>query len=223
MPDRITVAVIDDDKSFRESLALLVKAAAMKVTTFATASDFLGDPIRESVDCAVVDLRMPGLGGLELQEEINRIAPHVSIVFLTGHGKISSSVRAMKAGAVDFLEKPVVEADLMAAIRRAAQRTRAQKDSDSELGKLRQRYRRLTPREREVFMLVTAGLLNKQIGFELGTTESTIKVHRGRVMEKMEAVSLADLVRMADRLGIERVSEVRRDAAMGMRRKPRRA
>jgi FixJ family two-component response regulator len=126
----------------------------------------------------------------------------------------------MKAGAVDFLEKPIGEAELMAAIRRATERTHKLKESDAELAQLRQRYGQLTPREREVLALVVSGLLNKQIGFELGTTESTIKVHRGRVMDKMDAVSLADLVRMADRLGIERVSEQRRQSAMGVRRKP---
>jgi FixJ family two-component response regulator len=223
MFDHITVAVVDDDKSFRDSLALLIKAAGMKATTFAKAADFLADPIREIVDCALIDLRMPGLSGLELQEEITRIAPHLSVVFLTGYGKVSTSVRAMKAGAVDFLEKPVVEAELIAAIRRATERTQKSRDSDFELSNLRRRYESLTPREREVFALVAAGLLNKQIGFELGTTESTIKVHRGRVMDKMGAVSLADLVRMADRLGLEKISGERRDAAMGVRGRPRSA
>jgi FixJ family two-component response regulator len=223
MPDRITIAVVDDEKSFRESVARLIQAAGMNAATFATAADFLANPIRDSAACALVDLRMPGLSGLDLQEGIARIAPHLSVVFLTGHGEVSHSVRAMKAGAVDFLEKPVGERQLLAAIRRATERTQKLKESDSELVLLRRRYELLTPREREVFALVAAGLLNKQIGFELGTTESTIKVHRGRVMEKMRAQSLADLVRMADRLGIERVSDERREAAMGLRRKPRSA
>jgi FixJ family two-component response regulator len=220
MPDRITIAVVDDDQSFRDSMARLIKAAGMNAATFASAADFLANPLRASADCALIDLRMPGQSGLELQQEVSRFAPHLSVVFLTGHGEVASSVRAMKAGAVDFLEKPVGEAELMAAIRRATERTHKMKESDAELAQLRQRYGMLTPREREVFALVVSGLLNKQIGFELGTTESTIKVHRGRVMGKMDAASLADLVRMADRLGIERVSEQRRQSAMGVRRKP---
>jgi FixJ family two-component response regulator len=219
MPDRITIAVVDDDQSFRDSLARLIKAAGMKPATFASAADFLANPLRASADCALIDLRMPGLSGLELQQEVSRVAPHLSVVFLTGHGEVASSVRAMKAGAVDFLEKPVGEAELMAAIRRATERTHILKESEAELERLRRRHGMLTPREREVFALVVSGLLNKQIGFELGTTESTIKVHRGRVMEKMEALSLADLVRMADRLGIERASEQRRRSATGLRRK----
>jgi FixJ family two-component response regulator len=220
MSDRITIAVVDDDESFRNSMARLINAAGMKAATFASAAQFLADPIRETADCALIDLRMPGKSGLELQDEVSRIAPHLSVVFLTGHGKVASSVRAMKAGAVDFLEKPVAEAELMAAIKRATARTQELKAADSEFAQLSRRYQLLTPREREVFALVVSGLLNKQIGFELGTTESTIKVHRGRVMEKMDAVSLADLVRMADRLGVERVSGERRAAAMGVRRKP---
>jgi FixJ family two-component response regulator len=200
-------------------MARLIKAAGMKPATFASAAEFLANPLHSIVDCALIDLRMPGLSGLELQREVSRAAPHLSVVFLSGHGEVASSVRAMKAGAVDFLEKPVGEGDLMAAIHRAVERTHRLKESDAELAQLRERYGMLTPREREVFALVVSGLLNKQIGFELGTTESTIKVHRGRAMEKMNALSLADLVRMADRLGIERVSEQRRRMAMGMRRK----
>jgi FixJ family two-component response regulator len=220
MPDRFTIAVVDDDQSFRASMARMIKAAAMKPATFASAAEFLANPLCVSADCALIDLRMPGLNGLELQQEVGRVAPYLSVVFLTGHGEVASSVRAMKAGAVDFLEKPVGEAELMAAIRRATERTHKLKESDAELAQLRQRYGLLTPREREVFALVVAGLLNKQIGFELGTTESTVKVHRGRVMDKMDAASLADLVRMADRLGIERVSEQRRRSAMGVGPKP---
>lgn len=222
MPDRDTIAIVDDDQSFRDSMALLIKASGMKPACFASAAEFLTDPIRENAACALIDLRMPGLNGLDLQDEIGRVAPHLSVIFLTGHGEVTSSVRAMKAGAVDFLEKPVSEGALMAAIKRGIKRTRTLAEADAELTALRQRYELLTPREREVFALVASGLLNKQIGFELGATESTIKVHRGRVMDKMDADSLANLVRMADRLGIERVSEERRASATGVRRKPAR-
>jgi FixJ family two-component response regulator len=202
-------------------MARLLKAAGMNPVPFASAEDFLASPIRLNVACALIDLRMPGLSGLQLQDEIGRVAPHLSVIFLTGHGEVSSSVRAMKAGAVDFIEKPVRGPDLMAAIRRAAERTRKLAESEADLNRLKLCYGSLTAREREVFAFVVSGLLNKQIGFELGTTESTIKVHRGRVMEKMDAESLADLVRIADRLGIERVSEQRRQSAMGLQRKPR--
>lgn len=222
MQDRVTIAIVDDDQSFRDSMALLIKASGMKPACFASAADFLTDSIHKNAACALIDLRMPGLNGLDLQDEIGKVAPHLSVIFLTGHGEVTSSVRAMKAGAVDFLEKPVAEDALMAALKRGIDRTRTLLEADAELAALGRRYESLTPREREVFALVASGLLNKQIGFELGTTESTIKVHRGRVMDKMAADSLAELVRMADRLGIERVSEERREAATGVRRKPAR-
>lgn len=157
--------------------------------------------------CAIIDLWMPDLNGLALQEELDRKLPHLAVVFVSGNGDIPSSVHAMKAGAVDFLEKPVSGEALLKAVRLAIERTGAMKAARQEVDALRQRYRTLTPREREVFALITAGLLNKQAGAELGTSEKTIKVHRARVMEKMDAGSLADLVRMAQRLHIDRTHQ----------------
>lgn len=198
----IKVAIIDDDESARKSLARLMKSAGISPTTFSSASAFLEDPVRDQVDCAVTDMRMPGVDGLKLQETIAQTLPYLAVIFVTGHGDVPTGIKAMKGGAVDFLEKPVDDEALLAAVRRAAERSRAQKASRSELDELRRRYNRLTPRERQVFQLVTSGLLNKQAGAELGTGEKTIKVQRASVMNKMQAESLADLVRMADQLKI---------------------
>jgi FixJ family two-component response regulator len=196
------VAVIDDDKSARTSLARLIKTAGIEVVAFSSAQEFLDDPIRAQVDCAVTDVRMPGVDGFKLQETLAETLPYLSVVFITGHGDIPMTVKALRGGAVDFLEKPVDDEALLGAIRRAAQRSREQKVSRAETDDLQRRYEHLTPRERQVFQLVTAGLLNKQAGADLGTTEKTIKVHRARVMSKMNAESLAELVRMADQLQI---------------------
>jgi FixJ family two-component response regulator len=202
------VALIDDDKSARTSLARLIKTAGIEVVSFSSARDFLEDPIRDLVDCAVTDVRMPGVDGFMLQETLAEKLPYLSVVFISGHGDIPMSVRAIRGGAVDFLEKPVDDEALLEAIRHAAKRSRDRKASGAELDQLQRRYELLTPREREVFQLVTAGLLNKQAGAELGTTEKTIKVHRARVMFKMKADSLAELVRMADQLHIRPASKV---------------
>lgn len=196
----ITVAVIDDDELMRSALACLIRSAAAEAATFPSAEDFLSDPICRTVDCALTDLRMPGVDGLELQEELGRILPHLSVVFITGYANVPVSVRAMKAGAVDFLEKPIRDEALLAAVQRAASRSRSLRKTFDELKKLQKRYELLTPRQRQVFTMVTSGMLNKQIGYELGAAEKTIKVHRARVMEKMRARSLADLVRMAESL-----------------------
>jgi FixJ family two-component response regulator len=195
------VAVIDDDNSALSSLARLIKTAGIDVVSFSSAQEFLEDPISNQVDCAVTDVRMPGVDGFELQETLALTLPYLSVVFITGHGDIPMTVRAIRHGAVDFLEKPVDEEALLEAIQRSAERSRKQKTSYAELEELRRRYELLTPRERQVLVLVTGGLLNKQIGHELGTGEKTIKVHRARVMDKMKAESLADLVVMAERLG----------------------
>ena len=200
MSTPIHVAIIDDDERMLRALARLVKSVGMQAATFATAHEFLDHPIREHTDCVITDMRMPGLDGLGFQEKLHQMLPDLSVVFLTGHGKVSASVRAMKAGAVDFLEKPVEDESLLAAIARAVDRTRQLRAARVELEELQKRFDRLTPREREVFALITAGLLNKQVGAELGTAEKTIKVHRARVLEKMKAKSLAELVRMADSL-----------------------
>jgi len=196
------VAVIDDDQSVRSSLARAIKTAGMEVASFSSADEFLNDPCLNEIDCAVTDVRMPGIDGLALQEMLARTQPHLSLVFITGQGDVPISVKAMKGGAVDFLEKPVDRKALLEAIRRAAERSREQKVSRAEIDDLRRRYELLTARERQVFQLVTAGLLNKQVAGELGTSEQTIKVHRARVIVKMNAESLAELVRMADQLQV---------------------
>jgi FixJ family two-component response regulator len=198
----VKVAIIDDDKSVRTSLVRAIKTAGMEVASFSSAHEFLHDPCLNQVDCAVTDVLMPGIDGLALQEVLAQTQPHLSLVFITGQGDVPTGIKAMKGGAVDFLEKPVDREALLEAIRRAAERSRDQKLSRAEIDNLQRRYELLTPRERQVFQLVTSGLLNKQASFELGTTEQTVKVHRARVMSKMEAQSLAELVRMADQLHV---------------------
>ena len=196
------IAVIDDDKSALASLARLIKSAGIEVLSFSSARAFLDDPNLGQVDCAVTDLRMPGVDGLKLQEMLAETVPYLSVVFITGHGDIPKTVKAIRGGAIDFLEKPVDDQALLEAVRRGAERSRDQRASHTEIDELQRRYGLLTARERQVFSLVTSGLLNKQAGAELGVSERTIKVHRARVMLKMSAESLAELVRMADRLHI---------------------
>jgi FixJ family two-component response regulator len=202
MDGKTLVAIIDDDESVRRALARLVRAAGHEVTAFASATEFLASPGTEAAACVVSDLRMPEVNGLQLQEALRSKIPSVSMVFITGHGDIPATVSAMKAGAVDFLEKPVKGSVLLEAIGRAIERSNQLKAVSAEIDQLQVRYEQLTPREREVCALVSAGLLNKQVGAELAVTEKTVKEHRGRVMRKMKAESLADLVMMAERLGI---------------------
>jgi FixJ family two-component response regulator len=202
MGEKPIIALIDDDESIRKSLIRLIALAGNEVRGFASGREFLESPELEAISCAVSDLRMPVMNGLQLQEALRGKISYLSVVFITGHGDIPDTVSAMKGGAVDFLEKPFKGRVLLEAIGRAVERSNKLKAVAAELGKVRIRYGRLTPREREVFALVSAGLLNKQVAAQLEAAEKTIKEHRGRIMRKMEAESLADLVLMAERLGI---------------------
>jgi FixJ family two-component response regulator len=200
--DDAIVFVVDDDASVRRSTERLVRPLGFAIQTFASAREFLDGARVDRPACLVLDVHMPGLSGLDLQRELTQKDVEIPIIFLTGHGDIPMTVRAMKAGAVEFLTKPVKSRDLIAAIRAAVERGRASHRVRREVDALRERYERLTPREREVLPLVVAGLLNKQIAGELATSERTVKFHRAHIMEKMQAVSLAELVRMAERLGL---------------------
>ena len=197
-----TVFVIDDDAAIREALQSLLRSVGLRVTTFASAPEFLTSRRPDAPACLVLDVRLPGLSGLDLQRELAAAEIDLPIIFITGHGDIPMTVRAMKAGAVEFLTKPFRDQDLLDAIVQALERDRAARAQRAGLAELHERYAQLTPREREVMGLVVSGLLNKQIAAELGISEITIKVHRGQVMQKMGAESVTDLVRMADKLGI---------------------
>jgi FixJ family two-component response regulator len=197
-----TVFVVDDDRSVRDGLRRLLSSLGMTVEVFPTAQAFLGARRPDAPGCLVLDVRLPGLSGLDLQQELAKTDTTLPIIFLTGHGDIPMSVRAMKAGAIEFLTKPFREQDLLDAIRQAIERDRTARAERRELTELRRRYDTLTPRERDVMAGVVAGLLNKQIAAELGSAEATVKEQRGQVMQKMQAGSVADLVRSAGRLGI---------------------
>ena len=196
------IAVVDDDPSVREGLSSLIRSAGLRVETFASAQEFLSRSGAETFSCLVLDLQMPGLSGLDLQKHMAEAEIQIPIVFLTGHGDIPASVRAMKAGAVEFLTKPFDEQDLLQAVQEAIERDRIGREQQAHLRDLRDRYDSLTGREREVMQQVVSGLLNKQIAAVLEITEFTVKIHRGQVMRKMRADSVADLVRMAGQLGI---------------------
>jgi FixJ family two-component response regulator len=197
------VFVVDDDASVRRALARLIKSAGHQVQTFASAREFLGTKAGgEEAACLVLDVRMPGLTGIDLQRELQTLNREIPIVFITGHGDIPMSVKAMKAGAVDFLSKPVKDTDLLRAIEQAIARAYRDRVERKEIEDIQRRVENLTPREREVMARVARGMPNKLIAFELGIAEKTIKVHRARVMKKMQAGSLAELVRLAERVGI---------------------
>jgi len=194
------IFVVDDDASMREALQRLLCSVGLQVTTFASAREFLQHRGADVPGCLVLDVRLPGLSGLDLQHELAAAQIDLPIIFMTGYGDIPMTVQAMKAGAVEFLTKPFRDQDLLDAIQHALERDRVAWHRRASLAALRQRYDRLTPREREVMRLVVAGWLNKQVAAELGTSEIMVKVHRGQVMRKMQAASVADLVRMATHL-----------------------
>jgi FixJ family two-component response regulator len=196
------VFIIDDDPLYRASAERLVRSVGFSVQGFESARDFLSSRRPNVPSCLVLDVRLPGLSGLDLQRELAEAGVHIPIIFVTGHGDIPMSVQAMKAGAVEFLTKPFRDQDFLDGIRHAIARDRIARLQHARNVDLRQRYESLSPREREVFKCVVSGMLNKQIADVLGTTERTIKFHRGRIMQKMQGKSLADLVRMAEALGI---------------------
>jgi FixJ family two-component response regulator len=198
------VFVVDDDESVREALRSLFRSVSLRVETFGSAADFLRSELPDVASCLVLDVRLPGVSGLDFQAELAKANIHIPIIFMTGHGDIPMSVQAMKAGAVDFLTKPFRDQDMLDAVAAAIERDRSRRKDEQRLADVRACFDSLTEREREVMGFVTAGLMNKQIAGELGLSEITVKIHRGHVMRKMAARSLADLVRMAEVLGVRR-------------------
>jgi RNA polymerase sigma factor (sigma-70 family) len=197
------VYVVDDHSSVRRAIKRLLESVGLQVELFGSAQEFEPAKTRPNVpSCLVVDIRLPGISGLDFQQQLAKANVHIPIIFITGHGDVPMTVRAMKAGAVEFLPKPFRDQDLLDAIQLALEKDRARRQREAEIAVLRERFESLTQREREVITMVVAGKLNKQIAAEIGTAENTVKVHRSRAMEKMQAQSLADLVRMVERLQI---------------------
>ena len=201
--DGAIVFVVDDDQDYRDSLKALFNSVDLKVESFGSATELLGSKLPNVVSCLVLDIRLPGLGGLDLQDELSKANISIPVIFMTGHGDIPMSVKAMKAGAVDFLTKPFRDQDMLDAVTVALERDRTRRKAAQRLTDLKSRLERLSPREREVLALVTTGLRNKQIAFQLNVAEITVKAHRGHVMQKMGAQSLAELVKIAETLGIK--------------------
>ena len=200
--DNPVVYVVDDDPSVLEALERLLRSAGHDAKIFSSAFEFLDFNHPDAPGCLILDIKMPRLDGLELQDRLSEKGISLPIIFITGHGTVPSSVKAFKAGAMDFLQKPFKDKDLLDAVSRGIEKHRRLRQEQKEMKMLRDRLDTLTPREREVFALVASGMLNKQVAFDLGISEKTIKIHRARVMQKMAAQSLADLVRFAEKLGI---------------------
>lgn len=200
------IYIVDDDQSMQIALAGLFRSMNFNARVFGSAADFLAAKLPNAVSCLVLDVRLPGVNGLEFKDVLTKADIHIPVVFITGHGDIPMSVQAMKAGAVDFLPKPFHDQDMLDAVIRALDQDRKRRDDEKAVSNLRGLYELLTPREREVFALVISGLMNKHIAHRLQVSEITVKIHRGQVMRKMEARSLADLVRMAETLGIKRTT-----------------